>query len=81
MYSRGVRHGPFSEQQDKSNSPIASDLNHGVQIARIPLNLLRLLVWPPLQSLAVKKKTFELVQSLGGEKLLKFGEKWAVKYF
>ena len=36
------------------------------------------LAWPPLQSLAVKKKTF-FVQILGGEKLLKFGEKWAVK--
>ena len=34
--------------------------------------------WPPLQSLAVKKKLF-FVQILGGEKLLKFGEKWAVK--
>ena len=35
----------------------------------------------PLQSLAVKKKLFVFLQILGGEKLLKFGEKWAVKYF
>ena len=39
-----------------------------------------LLAWPPLQSLAVKKNFF-FVQILGGEKLLKFGEKWAVKIF
>ena len=39
-----------------------------------------LLAWPSLQSLAVKKNFF-LVQILGGEKLLKFGEKWAVKSF
>ena len=32
------------------------------------------LAWPPLQSLAVKKKHF-FVQILGGEKLLKFVEK------
>ena len=38
------------------------------------------LAWPSLQSLAVKKKLF-FVQILGGEKLLKFGEKWAVKNF
>ena len=38
------------------------------------------LVWLPLQSLAVKKKLF-IVQILGGEKLFKFGEKWAVKNF
>ena len=39
------------------------------------------LVWPPpLQSLAVKKNFF-FVQILGGEKLSKFGEKWAVKHF
>ena len=37
------------------------------------------LAWPPLQSLAAKKNFF--VQILGGEKLLKFGEKWAVKNF
>ena len=41
---------------------------------------LHLLAWPPLQSLAVKKKNF-FVLILGGEKLLKFGEKWAVKNF
>ena len=42
----------------------------------------KILVWLPLQSLAVKKKTFFFfVQILGGEKLLKFGEKWAVKNF
>ena len=39
-----------------------------------------LLAWPSLQSLAVKKNFF-FVQILGGEKLLKFGEKWAVKHF
>ena len=33
-----------------------------------------MLVWLPLQSLAVKKKTF-FVQILGGEKLLKLVEK------
>ena len=33
------------------------------------------LAWPPLQSLAVKKKKLFLVQMLGGEKLLKFVEK------
>ena len=33
----------------------------------------RMLAWPPLQSLAVKKNLF-FVQSLGGEKLLKFVE-------
>ena len=38
------------------------------------------LAWPPLQSLAVKKNFF-FVQILGGEKLLKFGEKWAVNNF
>ena len=38
------------------------------------------LAWPPLQCLAVKKNFF-FVQILGGEKLLKFGEKWAVKKF
>ena len=35
---------------------------------------LKNLAWPPLQSLAVKKKLF-FVQILGGEKLLKFVEK------
>ena len=40
----------------------------------------KFLAWPPLQSLAVKKNFF-FVQILGGEKLLKFGEKWAVKNF
>ena len=39
-----------------------------------------LLAWLPLQSLAVKKNFFFL-QIFGGEKLLKFGEKWAVKNF
>ena len=39
-----------------------------------------ILAWPPLQSLAVKKKLY-FVQILGGEKLLKFGEKRAVKNF
>ena len=34
------------------------------------------LAWPPLQSLAVKKKLF-FVQILGGEKLLKFVENCA----
>ena len=34
----------------------------------------------PPQSLAVKKKLF-FVQILGGEKLLKFGEKWTVNIF
>ena len=33
------------------------------------------LAWPPLQSLAVKKKNFFFVQILGDEKLLKFVEK------
>ena len=33
------------------------------------------LAWPPLQSLAVKKKTFFVVQILGGEKLLDIFEK------
>ena len=32
------------------------------------------LAWPPLQSLAVKKKK-KIVQILGGEKLLRFVEK------
>ena len=41
---------------------------------------IKILAWPSLQSLAVKKKLF-FVQILGGEKLLKFGEKWAVKNF
>ena len=42
--------------------------------------LCNVLAWPSLQSLAVKKKLF-FVQILGGEKLLKSGEKWAVKNF
>ena len=37
--------------------------------------LVSLLVWLPLQSLAVKKKNFFFVQILGGEQLLKFVEK------
>ena len=40
-----------------------------------------MLAWPSLQSLAVKKNFFFFLQILGGEKLLKFGEKWAVKIF
>ena len=47
---------------------------------RVPGIELKNLAWPSLQSLAVKKKK-KIVQILGGEKLLKFGEKWAVKNF
>ena len=36
--------------------------------------LLTVLAWPPLQSLAVKIN-FLFARMLGGEKLLKFGEK------
>ena len=39
-----------------------------------------LLAWPSLQSLAVTKN-FYFLYILGGEKLLKFGEKWAVNNF
>ena len=37
-------------------------------------------VAPPAEPRS-EKKTFLFVQILGGEKLLKFGEKWAVKNF
>ena len=39
-----------------------------------------LLAWPPPAEPRGEKKLF-FVQILGGEKLLKFGEKWAVKNF
>ena len=38
------------------------------------------LAWPPPAEPRGEKKLF-FVQILGGEKLLKFGEKWAVKNF
>ena len=40
----------------------------------------KMLVCPPPAEPRGEKKLF-FVQILGGEKLLKFGEKWAVKYF
>ena len=60
--------------------PISSLPLPGWRRSRDLSRILKVLAWPPLQSPAVKKKFF-FVQILGGEKLLKFGETWAVKIF
>ena len=49
------------------------------QICKIDF-IREILAWPPPAEPRGEKKLF-FVQILGGEKLLKFGEKWAVKHF
>ena len=57
-------------------SHVESQIDHPIICGQHVL----LLAWPPPAEPRGEKKLF-FVQILGGEKLLKFGEKWAVKNF